>query len=250
MSISGTCPNNSYVKLTRNGIFSGSAGCTANTFTILTSLSAGANSLVAQDYNITDDTGPATPAITLIYQPPVVPTNPTKPGISYQPTPEINASPVLLTSSYQFRPFTSGSSFTWDVQVSGGQSPYTIRIDWGDDSVTSQQVPTAQTFTIAHTYKKPGYYAITLYVNAADKSTTLLQLAAFVRLPGTPIGSISTPANSGSVADTAKQWLWVIWPTYLILVLMAISYWLGEREELHILKHSQKNRLTHHFHQH
>ncbi|HSX32043.1 MAG TPA: hypothetical protein VLF43_02180 [Candidatus Saccharimonadales bacterium] len=66
--VSGTCPANSYVKLYRNGVFSGVAQCDAGlTWQITTSLSQDANVLDPKVFNLTGLEGPAGTPITVYY---------------------------------------------------------------------------------------------------------------------------------------------------------------------------------------
>ena len=58
LSVQGTCPDNSYVTLSDNGLLAGVVTCSSGAFTISLDLSPGSNELQAQDYNITNDAGP------------------------------------------------------------------------------------------------------------------------------------------------------------------------------------------------
>jgi len=90
ITVTGTCPSDSYVTLSRNNVFSGVAWCmSAHAFTITTDLFSGENVLQAQDYNVTDSPGPTTPAVTVTYKPIVKPTgSPSTPtGTSVAATP-------------------------------------------------------------------------------------------------------------------------------------------------------------------
>lgn len=246
ITVSGTCPSNSYVTLTRNGAFSGSAACaTGGTFDIQTSLSAGSNTLLAQDYNITDDPGPATLPITVTYTPPPPPVQPpsssttTSPSVPTQTT----TSPLIVNSDYHFQAFAVNGAFSWEIKVSGGTAPYSMRVEWGDGQTSAQTIPAAQTVTIRHRYTKAGYYPILVHVTDAKAFATLLQIAAFIKLPGTAGALFTSPTSTDqgwfnnllSTLVGTKYYLWLAWPTYIVVVLMAVSFWLGERQELHQL---------------
>jgi hypothetical protein len=59
ITVSGTCPTDTYIKLYRNDFFSGTAICTTDgNFTLDTDLFPGMNKLQARVYNLTDDEGP------------------------------------------------------------------------------------------------------------------------------------------------------------------------------------------------
>lgn len=241
ITVSGSCPNDSYVELMRNGIASGTAGCISNTFTIDTTLSEGLNSLQAQDYNITDDPGPATPAITVTYIPPSPPpsTTPTSPS-SQSPPPSASSSQPLalvLQSDYQFRAFSVGSTVTWQLKASGGTLPYDIRVLW-DSHTVSSWVVNAHTFAVSHTYTAAGFYAVKVYITDAAGMKTMLQLFVLIKQPGA-IGVLQTAPTQpptwwnelvSALLSGTNRWLLVAWPAYMTVVLMAISYWLGERQ--------------------
>jgi hypothetical protein len=73
ITVSGTCPNNSYVNLSDNNIFTGTDTCASGTFQISLDLLSGSNQLQVQDYNITNTAGPASSPIVVIYTPPTPP---------------------------------------------------------------------------------------------------------------------------------------------------------------------------------
>lgn len=82
VAVKGTCPENTYVNLSRNGVFSGSAICGPGqtTFEIDTDLSLGSNVLLPQVYNVTDQPGPASTPITVFLDSPPVPPPPVPPS--------------------------------------------------------------------------------------------------------------------------------------------------------------------------
>ncbi|HSX45740.1 MAG TPA: hypothetical protein VLG27_01900 [Candidatus Saccharimonadia bacterium] len=253
VDVQGTCPPNSYVNLTRNSIFSGSAFCSASQlFTIQMALSPGTNVLSAQDYNITDQPGPASPSVTITYStpaPPIVPpaqvkklqslVSKTITAPNFRPV--ATSLPLLLTTNYTFKTFATGSDFTWTFDLEGGTTPYVLQIDWGDGQHSLLKLYTDPTFTISHTYKKAGYFPVRIHAVDAHGQQTDLQVAALIRGAGgfgagTPSLTNSTNTSGGiNFFERAKNWLWIIWPTYGVVSLMAVSYLLGERQEVHNL---------------
>jgi hypothetical protein len=277
-TVSGTCPTGSYVKLSDNGLFSGVDICRVdNTFHIVTSLFLGNNVLKAQDYNNTDVPGPATPGVTVTYTPPIPPapsssnpTTSTPPIISSnnEKVTDSQSNPLILQTDFQYNTSTTGTQFVWQLYVFGGTAPYTVTVDWGDGASSTYTFTTDPIFTIAHTYTKIGYYPIKVTAVDAAGQKRVLQLATVVRKPGSavivpPAATSQTPKpGTGHTSNlsllnsvinrfevTSKNWLWIAWPSLIIVSLMVISFWLGERQEKKLLVrkigHSSRPRKAH-----
>lgn len=248
--VRGLCPQNSYVKLYDNGLFSGVDICSsAGTFQIEIDLFNGQNVLLAKDFNITDQQGPVTPSITVTYQPKQPATNPpvnhktggstytNKAGVS----PEVP--PLLLISDFHYQTSVIGRNFSWAIGIQGGVPPYAVTIQWGDGQTSTATYQKPVVFQITHKYSRQGYYVVKVDATDAGGNHRLLQLAALVKLFGAPgivsagVSASATPAKQNVLialiallADT-QGWLWVAWPSFIIVVLMIVSFWLGERKE-------------------
>ncbi|MEO8784840.1 MAG: hypothetical protein ABI221_00700, partial [Candidatus Saccharimonadales bacterium] len=71
ITVSGSCPGSSYVRLVQNGYPTGVAICQPNgSYQIQINLAPGLNQLVAQDYNITNNPGPDSATISVTYTAP------------------------------------------------------------------------------------------------------------------------------------------------------------------------------------
>ena len=233
IAVSGTCPYKSYIKLYRNDIFSGTTICNPDgTFGLLTDLAVGANNLQVHIYSVTDDEGPLSPSITVYYDRP----------LSVKTTPA--ATPFGLSSDYKYRGYKPGENVSWTVVVKGGSGPYAFNAKWGDGTEANYVQMDAKDLVIEHSYKKAGTYSVRINGADAKGETAFLQLTALVVNDKhlVPIAGATTPP---SLMDKLHNWLWLLWPSYLLLILMAISFWLGEREELRILQHKSANRLRH-----
>jgi hypothetical protein len=248
ITVTGDCPNNSYMKLYRNNLFSGVTSCVNNAFSIQTDLSVGDNALRIRDYNATDDPGPATATVHITYQPPdnggvnpgdtPTPTSPQTPAAG----PAAAAPPLQLWSDYHFNAISVGQTCSWTLSFRTGKSPYSLRVAWGDNQNTHLSVPSHKPFTISHSYQNPGYYPVMVRGNDAAGRTVSLQLVAFVKHAGGSnaindiVNSQRKPVSS-QTATGIKKWLWVAWPTYTVVSLMAVSFWLGEqRQVLQVVK--------------
>jgi hypothetical protein len=240
-NISGICPVDSYVEIFRNDVFAGTVLCSAGgTFQMAIDLLSGANKLQAQDYNITDDAGPSSGAISVNYSPPPAPAPNT---VSTTITPIENPQPYILNTDgkFQYNGYYTGQTVVLHLTTGGGQAPYVFTVDWGDnDPVYTIYKPGP--FTLTHTYTRAGEFrgSHTIRINSTDAAgnKTFLQLFVIVNSLS-PASSTSSPSTiikpiTASLNHTAR-WLWVAWPAYGVVLLMAVSYRLGEREELILL---------------
>jgi hypothetical protein len=238
VKVSGTCPDGSYVTISRNGVFSGSVVCNSQTFEITIDLFPGANELIAQDYNITDDPGPASPPITVYYDVPIA--SAPKKG---QPNPAAYP-PFVLQTEFKLTGFEVGQAATWKLQVNGGVAPYSFNVDWGDGSKSNLSQSAAGEFEISHTYSKvgknSGYYTIKVSATDSAGQKAFLQFFLLIKAAqGAPVGTgtiTTTKPNNPFSGVSSETLLLLAWPAYGIVVLMAISYWLGEREEITMLR--------------
>lgn len=235
--VTGTCPADSYVKLYRNFVFSGVANCITGRFNIETDLFDGANSLDAQDFNITDDAGPAGSAIIVYYDAPQpVPASSSTPPVGSEQNPP--SSPLLITSDFNYTGYLVGQTAHWDIKTTGGFAPYGFTVDWGDGRHDTYALKTEGTLRIEHAYKSAKDYIIKIQVSDSAHELTFLQLVAIVRGSGPVISVGGSTININPNPKTG--WTALIWPAYAIVALMAFSFWLGEREEYWALSHSKR----------
>jgi hypothetical protein len=240
ITVAGTCPSDTYIKLYRNDVFSGTALCTTDgNFSLQIDLFPGANQLKARVFNLTDDEGPAPQVVTVYYDVPQQPTG-------GQSTPASNPSsgssapvaPLELKTDFGYKGYKVGQTITWSFDVSGGNPPYGINIDWGDgtNEVLSQRA--AGRVSVGHRYKAAGNgykgsFKIKISASDVDGRQTFLQLFLSVTPSGLPNFVASTLPSGPHISNS---WLKVFWPAYAIVILMFFSFWLGEREEIISLK--------------
>jgi hypothetical protein len=235
ITVSGSCPadgSGAYIKLYRNNVFSGSALCQGDkTFQLSSDLFPGANSLMARIYNITDDAGPDSSAVTVYYDVPQQPAkNPSSP-------PGKSIPPFVIKSDVKYVGYYVDQTVKWQLEAAGGVAPYAVHIDWGDGKSTNLSLKNEGPFSISHVYSSPGHYknSYKIAITASDyeQRQTYLELFVLINPPVTgPVAGIIQPNPPPAVKN---QWLWLAWPAYMIVALMALSFWLGEREEALIL---------------
>jgi hypothetical protein len=252
-TVIGSCPLNSYVDLIRNGSFSGVATCTADqTFSIITDLDDGNNQLAVQDYNITNQAGPTSPSINVSYQPPVT-TTPTSPSgqlslvtTSQGSNTKSSSAPLVLNSQYTYKSLFTGQTFNWSLNLSGGVAPFFVTTNWGNGESSTLILNSDQTFNISYVYKTSGAYNIVVQIIDSKGVTVVFQITAVivaqhVAVTHPTVISPIVPKKPNLLTDVAN-WLKVAWPVYSVVVLMTISFWLGEREEYHIIFKRQRHR--------
>lgn len=232
ITVAGTCPADSaYVRLDRNGVFSGVGQCVSGGFQVQTSLSVGVNQLQARVFNFTDNEGPTSPPITVYYdlpspvQPPTlrpgVPTIPNNPSV---PTPaQPGRAGLLVTADFNYQAHFVGVAFEWPIRINGGAPPYTIIIDWRDGETSTITSANAGEIILKHIYRKDGTFEPIIKVADTQGAGALLQLMGVAK----PLPQLGT---NTSLLNGLQQYLWLMWPAYIIVALMMLSFWLGELE--------------------
>lgn len=232
LNVSGSCPANTLVKIFKNETMAGATLCNRNSFQLQIDLFEGANTLIARAYNANDIAAPDSRPISVTLD--VAGFNSSDiPGASNSP-----ASQFYMTGDIFYRGAAVDETMSWPLTIAGGQPPYAISIGWGDGKTDLLSQGSPGKLTISHTYTQAaseGGYKI--FINATDQSgdKSYLQLVAIVGgdQAGVP-GSGSTGGTSGLKGllsvRTAIQ-------SIATLSLIMLSFWLGEKRELHIASH-------------
>jgi hypothetical protein len=222
VTVTGTCPADSLVKVFKNDILAGSVVCAANhTFTLPIDLVVGANSLTAVAFNVNDEAGPTSNAVNVTLTAP-----PGGFGFSTE---------LLIQSTTYYLGTAPGIEITWPIDLIGGQAPYAVNFDWGDGHSDLVTRIAPGPFTLNHTYTKPGGYlgAFPLIIRATDAAghNAYLQVTTIVN---NPKGAAST---SGGGVKPSVWTVFVLWPFWLLFVLVILAFWLGEWREKRKLQH-------------
>jgi hypothetical protein len=236
IDVAGTCPSDSYIKILRNGQFAGTTLCdnATKTFTLSVDLVVGANQLEAHDFNITDDEGPQSTPITVYYDPPALPV--VSPS-GQPPVVKPKLAPFVITGDFTYMGIAAGQSGSWHIKLGGGSAPYALHVNWGDGQDSTYSSSNGEV-DISHVYSSAGLFKIKITAADGLGNNAFMQIFAVVN---SRAGALQL---SGITKITAgpQNWLKLILPAYLILALMVLSYWLGERNELDKLM--AKNRRT------
>lgn len=221
----GTCPANTLVEMYKNDIFAGSVTCSdKGTFSVDIDLLIGQNKVVAKVYDVLNQPGPDSAAVTNYYD--VLPTQ------SSALTPlDFGGTQLLLNTDAVFRGSFPGQELSVPIDVLGGTPPYAINIQWGDSSNKVVPRNSNDTFNTGHTYAKPGTYQISIQATDAAGRVAFITVASIINGQPSAVatGSTSTPAS------TTNELL-VLWPLYTSAIGILGSFWLGERREKQILR--------------
>jgi hypothetical protein len=236
--VEGYCPDGSYINVYDNDLFAGTSMCTTGgTFQLELSLYLGSNVLIARSYNVTNQPGPDSSAVNVTYEvAEAAGTTTTPPTVTPPVTSPIL--PLLVVSNFQYQTFAVNNTFSWQIQIKGGTLPVTVTINWGDGKSSQYTTDAHGYLIIKHTFSTQGYYPVVIKATDANGNSHILQLAALIRNPNAAnIYStnyvLPAPTATGLIKffESIKTWLWVAWPSLLIVGLMIISFWLGERQE-------------------
>lgn len=238
--ITGTCPDQTYVIVYRGTAALGTSPCTSLTFSVHATLVPGANVLSARDFNITDDPGPTSPAITVFYDiptsaPVIPPAQPTPPTV----VPAGGVAPLTITTPpYHYQTRAVNEVWQWAITLAGGVAPYTITINWGDGQTDTFIRQDMTAFIISHAYAKAGTYLPLVRVQDKQGTVTTLQLLAIVLAP---LATTNFLQNLLPGVDAWKDWL-----AYAIIVGVISVFWAFELLALHRhITHRKRTKRSH-----
>jgi hypothetical protein len=177
----------------------------------------------------------------VFYDIPQTPAQPNIPAVTPSgSTPKPASEPLKLKTAFVYKGYYVDQPVEWPIEVSGGVAPYAFNVDWGDGSNSVISRKDAGQFNIEHRYAKPGdnkgSYTIKVQASDTDGNYAYLQFFVIVntKTQRDLIGSIySKPPPS---LNNLRGLLWVAWPAYVTIFLLVISFKLGERQELLILR--------------
>ena len=224
ITVSGTCPVDTVVEVYKNDIFAGSTICTSQgVFSFDIDLLFGENDLYTKVYDALNQSGPASNEVTVFYD-----------GLPPQPAPLDSAGfeegeQLLLNTNAVFRGAFPQETLAIPVSIIGGTPPYAVNIQWGDSNNAVVSRNDNVNFNATHSYSRPGTYQVTLQASDSFGRVAFLSVAAIVN--GVPDGGVGAAAAS----STPNQLL-ALWPLYVSLVAIVVSFWLGEIREKRLLQ--------------
>lgn len=231
VTVSGTCPEGTLVEIYKNDIFAGSTICSSNgIFAVEIDLLFGENVLTARIYDALNQAGPESNRVNVIYD--LLPPQ----GSGITPI-GFDGAQLLLNTDSVFRGTFPGQELTMPLTPIGGTPPFAINIQWGDGNNRVISRNSNEVFSATHVFTRPGTYQVSIQATDANGRVAFLTVAAIVN--GEP-----TTAGTGSLSssDGLANGLLALWPLYVSLVAIVLSFWLGElREKRLLLKRPSAN---------
>jgi len=141
-----------------------------------------------------------------------------------------------LTTNFKPIQYLINQDIVFNLNPQGGVSPYAYIISWGDGTTTEVTRISGGPFSIDHSYDKTSslitYQKIKVYGIDSQGNSTSLQLFAQIKNPAytNVVAYVSQSTGLWAVLAGIKPWLVIIWPAYVVVLLMALSFWLGEKE--------------------
>ena len=220
ITVSGLCPANTLVEIYKNNVFAGSAQCQGGSYSLQIDLFDGRNDLIARAYDDLNQASPDSATVTVTFASAISTGSPR----------------ITLTTEFAKRGANPGTILNWPVTLSGGQGPYAISIDWGDNSnpdLISQPAP--GNLNLQHTYKQSGVYKVTIKATDVNGNSAFLQVVAIANGPVQQSGT-----NNKNSVITQQQTKVLLWPIIVLFVLLLSSFWLGRKHQLEAIR----NRLA------
>lgn len=230
ITVKGTCPSNTLVEIYKNNIFAGSISCDDNgTYSLEIDPLFGQNSLTAQVYDVLNQAGPVSNAVTIFY-------DYTLAGASPAASLDLGAQ-LLLDTDAVFRGSFPKQTMNVPITVIGGTAPFAINVFWGDNKNQVMPVSSDTTFNASHAYAKPGTYRITIQGTDSKGLSAFLTVAAIIN------GQPAVPAATTAAAVPTKKIL-LLWPIFAIAVTALVSFWIGEKREKKLLKATERPEIV------
>jgi hypothetical protein len=221
ITVSGTCPANTFVNLQKNSVFAGATTCQDDgTFSLLVDLFDGANSLVARVSDALGQFGPDSGAVTVTYDAPSL----------ALPSGTVGKQ-LFLDMATTVVGGDPGVPIARTVTIVGGIGAYAVSWDFGDDATQLQSVASEGAVTQSHAYERPGIYRVIVRVTDSSGNSAFLQFVTVVNGPAEALGT-----NRGQGLGALPGMLLTAWPLYGLAALMVLFFWLGERREVHVLR--------------
>jgi len=258
VQVAGTCEASTLVATYKNGSFAGSSVCSSSgDFATVVQLAIGTNLLQSQNYDALNQPGPVTDQIQIIREHlpaevmltasiPTIATTaaditsvPSIPSATPAPQPvtapcytpsngtsATSTDPAIVANCIH-RDISVGQKVTVPIRVTGGDAPYALSINWGDDLVDLKSVNDSAFYNYDHIYKTSGVHNVGLKITDSKGASSFLQTVVQVN-GNTTAGTGSTSTFGAITAGIGSIWTEVPVPLYWAAVTLVLGFWVGD----------------------
>ena len=233
LQVQGGCQSGLTVAIQRNDVYAGSVPCSSGVYQLTLSLYPGRNDLVAQQFDSLGQGSPKSPPVTVFFTSPTTsskqPSGMSLASLIASPAEAATVSlphPLSLQTDYQYLGAFPGNRASIWIDVENGTAPYAVEISWGDGNSDLASRPAAGRFAVDHTYSAAGTYSIRIRLSDAVAHTATINTVMIVNGAAT---SRQEPAVSPGQLEIA-------WPVFGLVLLLMLSFWLGEKRADHHLR--------------
>lgn len=173
--------------------------------------------------------------------------------VAAAPKPQVQTTKFTISTNYAYKVWQLNKPVSLNLHITGGAAPFAFTVTWGDGTISTYVERSSADFTISHTYTHLNATLGSMPVKIAAVDTkgdfSSLQVDTVLRNPGFVASTASS--NGSGFLSRVKPWLTVLWPGYIVIVLMVFSFWLGERQEtLALISGKKSSRRTRQRHSH
>jgi hypothetical protein len=223
ITVSGTCPTQTFVSITKNGVFAGATPCLDDgTFSLQIDLFEGANVLVAEVFDALGQSGPNSAPVNVFYDAPSL----ALPGSAGQQ--------LFVEADTTVAGGDPAQPIGRSAAIVGGVGPYAVSWDWGDGETSLTSQAGDGQISASHSYARAGTYRVIVRVTDSKGNSAFLQMVTVVNGPAEQLGT-----NKGTGLGAVSGNLLAIWPLFCLALMMVIFFWLGERRAMY--KIARKN---------
>lgn len=224
ITVSGTCPNGTFVQIYKNSLFAGTVACSFGAFSLPIDLVPDRNDLVAKVVDNLNQYGPDSNVVTVYLDQKLVEQGRTGDSAITPASPNL-----LLDVTKLYQGGLPNQKIRLDIKILGGVSPYAMYINWGDDKTDLVLQSKAGEVTQFHSYDSPGDYQISIEATDAANNKASIQTVAIIN------GEyrVNAPLILKD-PEKALPLLATVWQVYIVVVLAILSFSLGEKRMLRL----------------
>lgn len=162
---------------------------------------------------------------------------------SSQPKSQSSSPKFSISTTYAYQVYALNQPVKLNLDIVGGTPPFAFSVTWGDGVMSTYVRSDVSSFSISHAYTKlnKSFGTVPIKIAAVDTNGNFssLQIDTVLRNPGF-VANTNKPTSGSGFLSSIRPWLTVLWPGYVVILLMVFSFWLGERQEMIALLNGKK----------